>query len=94
LFTLSINDMASPMKTLMLLAMLLATVAVATASTAEASHILVKDEAKCNELKSQITSASDVFAKFKVRSPACEGSRATRLSVLPHSNSIAWGIVH
>ena len=58
---------SSAMKTVLLLAMLLCTLAVAAASTAEASHILVKDEAKITEIKEQITTAADTFTKFKVR---------------------------
>jgi hypothetical protein len=58
---------SSAMKSVLLLAMLLCTLAVAAASTAEASHILVKDEAKLLELKESITTAADTFTKFKVR---------------------------
>ena len=66
--TSSLRKMASSaMKTVLLLAMLLCTLAVAAASTAEASHILVKDEAKITEIKEQITTAADTFTKFKVR---------------------------
>mmetsp|Transcript_43709 Transcript_43709/g.106856 ORF Transcript_43709/g.106856 Transcript_43709/m.106856 type:complete len:118 (-) Transcript_43709:272-625(-) len=39
--------------------------AVAEAVSADASHILVPDEAKCNELKAQITAAADPLAKFQ-----------------------------
>lgn len=58
---------SSAMKSVLLLAMLLCTLAVAAASTAEASHILVKDEAKITELKEKITTAADTLATFKVR---------------------------
>ena len=43
---------------------LAALVGTAAAVSASASHILVKDEAKCLELKASIESSGDVMGKF------------------------------
>ena len=41
-----------------------AIVGTAAAASASANHILVKDEAKCLELKAAIEASGDVMAKF------------------------------
>lgn len=48
---------------LLLLAALAACYSIAEAVSADANHILVADEAKCNDLKAQIDGAADAFAK-------------------------------
>ena len=48
------------------LAVLLAMVSGAAALEAEANHILVADEARCNEIKGKINAAGDVFAEVRM----------------------------
>lgn len=50
---------------LLLLAALTACFSVAEAVSADANHILVADEAKCNDLKAQVDGAADAFAKVR-----------------------------
>ena len=52
-------------KSLVLIALCLAAlVGTASALSASANHILVKDEAKCLELKATIEASGDVMGKF------------------------------
>jgi hypothetical protein len=68
--TRSINSKTMRASTLLLaLVALLSLATVAEAVSADASHILVPDEATCNKLKGEIEGAADQFEK--VRAPDC-----------------------
>ena len=64
----------SKMKTVFcILALILASAVVVDAKKATASHILVKDEAKCNELKKEIEGGADFAALAKEHSTCPSG---------------------
>ena len=67
---------------LLALVALLSLATVAEAVSADASHILVPDEATCNKLKGEIEGAADQFEK--VRAPNCvESSTITIFAITP-----------
>merc|ERR1711865_883824 len=64
------------MSKIMIAAVLLLTVfAYADAKSAEASHILVKDEAKANELKAEIEGGAD-FAELAAKHSTCPSGKS------------------